>query len=140
MLEPLCGTAVLNVRELAGLWHLMQADDDVSMIERTTARRRLPLPASVASGPSEQGCRIGTSDHQGNRVPVHLPDALLRRRRGGERVEAAAPPQQVHKTLFPEQAGVRARLGHPIRVHHERLARLQLDRLVHELRIPHEPD
>jgi hypothetical protein len=79
VLEPLSGSAVLNVRELAGLWHLVQADDDVSMIERTTARRRLPLPASVASGPSEQGCRIGTSDHQGNRVPVYLHDALLRR-------------------------------------------------------------
>jgi hypothetical protein len=71
--------SLLNVRELAGLWHLVQADDDVSMIERTTARRRLPLPASVASEPSERGCRIGTSDHQGHKVPVHVADTLLRR-------------------------------------------------------------
>src|SRR5207248_5073756 len=55
-------------------------------------------------------------------------------------VEAAATPQQVHEALFPEQASLRARFGHPIRVHHERLTRLQLDRLVHQLRIPHEPD
>src|SRR6476659_1967783 len=75
-LTPLAsgGAALLNVRELAGLWHLPQAADEVSALERTTARRRLPLAATVA-----QGCRIGVAEHQGQRVPVHLAPALLRR-------------------------------------------------------------
>src|SRR5262249_48014764 len=61
-------------RELAGLWHLPQADADVPLVERTTARRRLPLPGTVGGG-----CRIGHSAHQGHRVPVALPNSLLRR-------------------------------------------------------------
>jgi len=79
VLAPLGRSSLLNVRELAGLWHLVQADDDVGLLERTTARRRLPLPASVAPDRDGQGCRIGTSDHQGRSVSVYLPDALLRR-------------------------------------------------------------
>jgi hypothetical protein len=67
-------TAVLNTRELAGLWHLPQAQADVPLLERTTATRRLPLPFTVA-----RGCRIGVSAHQGRAVPVALPDDLLRR-------------------------------------------------------------
>jgi hypothetical protein len=66
--------AVLNTRELAGLWHLPQAQADLPLLERTTARRRLPLPTSVTGG-----CRIGASAHQGRSVPVALPDELLRR-------------------------------------------------------------
>jgi hypothetical protein len=66
--------AVLTTRELAGLWHLPQAGADVPLLERTTARERLPLPASVA-----RGCRIGVSAHQGRVVPVALPEDLLRR-------------------------------------------------------------
>ncbi|HZU05152.1 MAG TPA: hypothetical protein VFB73_04205, partial [Chloroflexota bacterium] len=66
--------AVLNTRELAGLWHLPQAQADVPLLERTTATRRLPLPFTVA-----RGCRIGVSAHQGRAVPVALPDELLRR-------------------------------------------------------------
>jgi len=65
---------VLNTRELAGLWHLPQAGADVPLLERTTARRLLPLPFAVASG-----CRIGDSSHQGRTVPVSLPDEVLRR-------------------------------------------------------------
>ena len=68
------GAAVLNTRELAGLWHLPQALADVPLVERTTARERLPLPCTVA-----QGCRIGVSEHQGRAVPVRLPDGLLGR-------------------------------------------------------------
>ena len=60
---------VLNVRELAGLWHLPQAQADVPLLERTTARRWLPLPGDVA-----RGCPIGVSAHQSRRVPVCLPD------------------------------------------------------------------
>ncbi len=65
---------VLNTRELAGLWHLPQALSDVPLLERTTARRRLPLPGDVASG-----CRIGVSTHLGRTVPVALPEDLLHR-------------------------------------------------------------
>jgi hypothetical protein len=36
--------AVLTARELAGVWHLPHATADVVLLERTTARRWLPLP------------------------------------------------------------------------------------------------
>ena len=79
MLAPLDRPTLLNVRELAGLWHLPQADDDVVFVERTTARRRLPLPSAVAPATDGTACRIGVSAHQGHAVPVYLPTALLRR-------------------------------------------------------------
>ncbi len=66
--------ATLTTRELAGLWHLVQAGDDVALVERTTARRFLPLPETVADG-----ARIGVAEHQGRTVPVHLSPTLLRR-------------------------------------------------------------
>jgi hypothetical protein len=76
--SPLGGTrrlATLGTRELAALWHLVQASDDVTLVERTTARRFLPLPATVA-----EGARIGVAeDGLGRRVRVHLAPALLRR-------------------------------------------------------------
>ncbi len=65
---------MLNTRELAGLWHLPQGTADVPLLERTTARRWLPLPTTVA-----HGCRIGVSAHHGCAVPVALPEHLLRR-------------------------------------------------------------
>jgi hypothetical protein len=65
---------VLNTRELAGLWHLPQGLADVPLVERTTARQRLPLPFTVA-----RGCHIGVASHQGRTVPVALPDDLLSR-------------------------------------------------------------
>jgi hypothetical protein len=65
---------VLNSRELAGLWHLPQAQADVPLLERTTSRRLLPLPFSVRNG-----CPIGTSAHQGRSVPVALPEEVLHR-------------------------------------------------------------
>jgi Helicase HerA, central domain len=65
---------VLTTLELAGVWHLPHAAADVALLERTTARRWLPLPASVA-----EGCRIGVSVHQGRQVPVALPPDVLRR-------------------------------------------------------------
>jgi hypothetical protein len=61
----------LNVAELAAMWHL-PLDRDVPLIERTLAKRLLPLPATV-----EEGVLIGYSDHQGHRVPVHLSRAAL---------------------------------------------------------------
>jgi hypothetical protein len=63
VLAPLARVCLLNTRELAGLWHLPQAADDVQFVERTTARRRLPLPSTVAFGPSGEGCKIGSSEH-----------------------------------------------------------------------------
>ena len=60
--------------------HLEQAIDDVPFVERTRARRRLPLPGTVAAGTSGDSCRIGVSAPQGHSVPVHLSTALLNRR------------------------------------------------------------
>jgi hypothetical protein len=75
---PLGGTSrlvTLGTRELAALWHPVQAADDVALVERTTARRFLPLPTTVADG-----ARLGVSeDGLGRRVEVHLAPALLRR-------------------------------------------------------------
>jgi hypothetical protein len=65
---------VLTTLELAGLWHLPHAAADVALLERTTARRWLPLPAAVA-----EGCPIGVARHQGRQVPVALPTDVLRR-------------------------------------------------------------
>jgi hypothetical protein len=79
VLAPVSKCALLNVRELAGLWHLPQAADEVPFVERTTARRRLPLPATVGFGRGGEGCRIGSSEHQGHNVQVVLPPGLLRR-------------------------------------------------------------
>jgi len=73
-LGPRSRLATLTTRELAGLWHLVQAGDDVALVERTTARRFLPLPDTVADG-----ARIGVAEHQGRTVPVHLAPTLLRR-------------------------------------------------------------
>jgi hypothetical protein len=78
-LAPRARPTLLNVRELAGLWHLPQAGDDVAFVERTTARRRLPLKHTVAPASDGSGCRIGVSSHQGHSVPVHLPTELLDR-------------------------------------------------------------
>lgn len=74
-LLPACAKMVLNTREAAGLWHLPQAGSDVALLPRTGARRRLPLPHTVASG-----CRVGiANDRQGTIIPVALADDLLRR-------------------------------------------------------------
>jgi hypothetical protein len=67
--------ATLSTRELAGLWHLVQSGDDVALVERTTARRFLPLPETVADG-----ARLGVAEEgMGRAVPVHLAPVLLRR-------------------------------------------------------------
>jgi hypothetical protein len=72
---PRRALSTLTTRELTGLWHLVQAGDDVGLVERTTARRFLPLPETVA-----EGARIGfAEDGLGHSVPVHLAAASLRR-------------------------------------------------------------
>ncbi|HZU12262.1 MAG TPA: hypothetical protein VFB58_05440 [Chloroflexota bacterium] len=73
-LPPRRRVPILSTRELAGVWHLPQAQADVPLLDRTTARRRLPLPAAVAFG-----CRIGVSGHQSRSVPVAIPEEVLRR-------------------------------------------------------------
>jgi hypothetical protein len=73
-LLPIGRLPTLTSRELAGLWHLVQAGDDVALVERTTARRFLPLPETVATG-----LRVGVAEHQGRLVPVHVAPELLRR-------------------------------------------------------------
>ena len=74
-LGPTRRLATLSTRELAGLWHLVQVGDDVPLVERTTARRFLPLPETVA-----EGARLGLAEAGlGRQVPVHLAPALLRR-------------------------------------------------------------
>jgi len=65
---------VLTTLELVGLWHLPHAAADVPLLERTTARRWLPLPAAVS-----EGCPIGTARHQGREVRVALPVDASRR-------------------------------------------------------------
>ena len=67
-------TSLLTSQELAGLWHLPHGQADVPLLERTAARTFLPSPWKVAAG-----CRIGVAAQQGRRVPVALPDDLLRR-------------------------------------------------------------
>jgi Helicase HerA, central domain len=62
----------LNVAELAGLWHL-PLDRDVPLVERTLAKRLLPLPQTV-----REGMLVGYSEHQGRTVPVHLDSVALR--------------------------------------------------------------
>ena len=74
LLEPLGATSVLNMRELAAMWHLPQAQADTVLVERTGPRRFLPVPFALT-----RGCRIGLSRHQGREIPVFLPDDLLRR-------------------------------------------------------------
>ena len=70
---------LLNALELARLWHLVQATDDVPFVERTRARRPLPLPATVGADAFGDSFRIGVSAHHGRAVLVHLPTALLNR-------------------------------------------------------------
>jgi hypothetical protein len=79
ILAPLHRPNLRNLRELAGLWHLPQSGDDIALVERTTARRRLPLPGTVGPGQDGAACRIGLSAHQGQSIPVYLPPGLLHR-------------------------------------------------------------
>ncbi|MCL5107363.1 MAG: DUF87 domain-containing protein, partial [Chloroflexi bacterium] len=74
LLGPARQASILNMHELAGLWHLPLALADVPLLERTGPRLRLPQPFTLT-----RGCHIGVSTHQGREVPVCLPEDLLRR-------------------------------------------------------------
>jgi hypothetical protein len=74
-LGPARSLATLGTRELVALWRPVQAGDDVSMVERTAARRFLPLPHTVTAG-----ARLGVADDgRGHLVAAHLAPALVRR-------------------------------------------------------------
>jgi hypothetical protein len=119
VLSPLQKPYLLNAREMAGLWHLPQEGDDVPFLERTTARRRLPLPSTVGFGPGGEGCRIGSSEHQGHSVQVVLPPGLLRRhllaiaktRRG----KSSLMLQLVHHLMLAGTSGPGGRAAGPDR-------------------------
>ena len=64
---------ILNVTELASLWHLPHASASVQAIAYTSSRRVLPLPREV-----EDGVWVGTSRAQGRAVEVRLPATALR--------------------------------------------------------------
>ena len=65
---------ILNVNELAALWHLPRAEQPVQGMAVTDTTRLAP-----ASAVYSQGIHIGTYEHQGRRMPVHLPlDATTR--------------------------------------------------------------
>ncbi|MHB8618643.1 MAG: hypothetical protein ACYDAG_03590 [Chloroflexota bacterium] len=73
-LAPSGKAAMLNVEELAGMWHVPQVTAEAPFIEKTAFRRLAPLPDLVRSG-----CRIGQFEHQGQAIPACLPDHVLRR-------------------------------------------------------------
>ena len=64
---------ILNVAELAGLWHL-PCDSAPGPTERAASRRALPLAEDLS-----RGCRVGVSAHQSTTTPVHMPRSLLAR-------------------------------------------------------------
>ncbi len=61
----------LSANELASMWHL-PVGTDVQLVERTLAKRILPLPATV-----EKGILVGHAVHQGQKIPVHLDEESL---------------------------------------------------------------
>jgi hypothetical protein len=73
-LAPARRRPLLTTRELAALWHPPHAGADAPLVERTTARRRLPPARAVAAG-----CPIGRAAQQGAAIPVALPPDLTRR-------------------------------------------------------------
>lgn len=63
---------LLNVRELASLWHLPLGEVEVQGLRRAPAR--VVLPVAELSG---EGILLGHSVHQGSRVEVRLPFDIL---------------------------------------------------------------
>ena len=61
----------LSTNELASLWHL-PVGAEIPGVERTMAKRLLPLPTTV-----QKGILIGHSRHQGQEIPVHLDEESL---------------------------------------------------------------
>jgi len=61
----------LSTNELAALWHL-PVGTDLQQLERTLAKRILPLPRTV-----DEGILIGHSTHHGQHVPVRLANDSL---------------------------------------------------------------
>ncbi|MGQ9889815.1 MAG: hypothetical protein ACUVSX_15220, partial [Aggregatilineales bacterium] len=70
---PKAQMPILNVSEMAVLWHLPHSESGLQGVAYTSSRRILPLPRAVA-----KGTLIGHSEMQGQRVDVRLPPFALR--------------------------------------------------------------
>lgn len=64
---------LLNIKELASLWHLPLGESEVQTLRRGLSRVVLP-PA----GTEDSGILVGHTEHQGRRVAVRLPREMLR--------------------------------------------------------------
>jgi len=64
---------ILNVSELAALWHLPHANAGLQGLTYTNSKRVAPLQREVA-----EGVWVGHSQAQGRRVEVHLSTAMLK--------------------------------------------------------------
>jgi hypothetical protein len=70
---PWCRLPILNVRELASLWHLpLGGGGKVQSVERSQVTRLLPLTAMV-----DGVIEVGRAVHQGREVTVRLPRSAL---------------------------------------------------------------
>ncbi|MEP7200761.1 MAG: hypothetical protein ABI874_13145, partial [Chloroflexota bacterium] len=68
------GFPILNVNELAALWHLPRGEEVVQGLAVSDAMRVAPSSNLLGSG-----LHIGDYEHQGRRLPIHLPvDATWR--------------------------------------------------------------
>jgi hypothetical protein len=110
--RPTRALATLTTRELAGLWHLVQAGNDVGLVERTTARRFLPLPETVADG-----ARIGLAeDGLGHSVAVHMAGSDDRQQVAGGYVlvgDTGGLPPQALRSQFARLARLQLLTGRP---------------------------
>lgn len=76
-----CSSTVLNVREVSGMWHLLQGQAEVPLVERLGTRRILASPEifrRIQKEPSRfPPALAGHSVHRGYSVPIHLPESAL---------------------------------------------------------------
>lgn len=69
---PWLAKPILNVAELASLWHLPLGEMEVQSLKRSQAKRFLPAVETP-----DDGILVGVSEHQGRKVEVRLPRELL---------------------------------------------------------------
>jgi hypothetical protein len=67
--------ALLNVKEIAGLWHI-PVGESLELMKRQAFERLVPLPSSVAPA---QGAFIGVAEKGAQSAPVRLAPEALRR-------------------------------------------------------------
>jgi hypothetical protein len=72
---------VLNAREVSGMWHLLQKEAEVPLIERLASKRILAQPElfqRVLHQPKKfPPVLIGHSEHRGHSVPIYLPQETI---------------------------------------------------------------